>query len=76
MAVSYKKLWKLLIDKDMKKKDFYRSIILVCDGIIKLANRYSEKAKEKRAAIFIATLLFWYKSASIAAHAHTPLRPR
>lgn len=23
MAVSYKKLWKLLIDKDMKKKDLY-----------------------------------------------------
>ena len=22
MAVSYKKLWKLLIDRDMKKKDF------------------------------------------------------
>ena len=22
MAVSYKKLWKLLIDKDMKKKDW------------------------------------------------------
>lgn len=26
MAVSYKKLWKLLIDKDMKKKDL-RSLI-------------------------------------------------
>lgn len=24
MAVSYKKLWKLLIDHDMKKKDLYR----------------------------------------------------
>ena len=23
MSVSYKKLWKLLIDKDMKKKDLY-----------------------------------------------------
>ncbi|MEG0838715.1 MAG: helix-turn-helix transcriptional regulator [Hydrogenoanaerobacterium sp.] len=23
MAISYKKLWKLLIDKDMKKKDLY-----------------------------------------------------
>lgn len=23
MAVSYKKLWKLLIDKDMKKKDLH-----------------------------------------------------
>ena len=25
MAVSYKKLWKLLIDKDMKKKDLERA---------------------------------------------------
>lgn len=24
MAISYKKLWKLLIDKDMKKKDLLR----------------------------------------------------
>ena len=24
MTVSYKKLWKLLIDKDMKKKDLYK----------------------------------------------------
>ena len=28
MSVSYKKLWKLLIDKDMKKKD-----LAVCAGI-------------------------------------------
>ena len=27
MAVSYKKLWKLLIDRDMKKKD----LIALCD---------------------------------------------
>ena len=26
MAVSYKKLWKLLIDKDMKKKDLCASV--------------------------------------------------
>ena len=26
MAVSYKKLWKLLIDKDMKKKELLLSI--------------------------------------------------
>jgi putative transcriptional regulator len=24
MIISYKKLWKLLIDKDMKKKDLYK----------------------------------------------------
>jgi len=28
MAVSYKKLWKLLIDKDMKKKGLLESVIL------------------------------------------------
>lgn len=32
--------------EDMKKKDFYNSIILTSEGIISLANRYSEKAKE------------------------------
>ena len=26
MAVSYKKLWKLLIDKDMKKSDLERAV--------------------------------------------------
>ena len=30
----------------MEKIEFYRSIILVCDGIIRLANRYAQKAKE------------------------------
>ena len=34
---------------DMKKRDFYKSILLVCDGIIALANRYSQKAKEMAA---------------------------
>lgn len=34
MKVSYKKLWKLLIDKDMKKRDLER-----CAG--KCYNRYS-----------------------------------
>jgi DNA-binding Xre family transcriptional regulator len=29
MAVSYKKLWKLLIDKDMKKKDLKKRLVLV-----------------------------------------------
>lgn len=26
MAISYKKLWKLLIDKDMKKKDLEKAL--------------------------------------------------
>ncbi|BAH07703.1 glycyl radical protein [Clostridium kluyveri] len=32
--------------EDMKKKDFYNSIIITSQGIITLANRYSEKARE------------------------------
>ncbi|MDW8802380.1 formate C-acetyltransferase/glycerol dehydratase family glycyl radical enzyme [Clostridium sp. A1-XYC3] len=32
--------------EDMKKKDFYNSIIITSEGIITLANRYSEKARE------------------------------
>lgn len=32
--------------EDAKKIDFYNSIVLTSEGIIKLANRYSEKAKE------------------------------
>ena len=28
MAVSYKKLWKLLIDKEMKKRSFVRKQVL------------------------------------------------
>ena len=32
-----------------EKMEFYRSIVLVCDGIIRLANRYGEKAREMAA---------------------------
>ncbi|AKA69123.1 glycyl radical protein [Clostridium scatologenes] len=32
--------------EDIKKKDFYNSIIITSEGIITLANRYSAKAKE------------------------------
>lgn len=32
--------------EDMKKKDFYNSIIITSEGIITLANRYAKKAKE------------------------------
>ncbi len=34
------------IAEEKDKITFYRSIILVCDGIIRLANRYAEKAVE------------------------------
>lgn len=37
------------IPEEKDKLTFYRSIILVCDGIIRLANRYSEKAREMAA---------------------------
>lgn len=36
MAVSYKKLWKLLIDKDMKKKDLQESASLTQHTMRKL----------------------------------------
>lgn len=36
MAISYKKLWKLLIDKDMKKKDLQRAAGVSSASITKL----------------------------------------
>jgi DNA-binding Xre family transcriptional regulator len=36
MAISYKKLWKLLIDKDMKKKDLQRASGISSASITKL----------------------------------------
>jgi Predicted transcriptional regulator len=38
MKVSYKKLWKLLIDKDMKKKDLQEATGLSSTTITKLSN--------------------------------------
>jgi len=37
MAVSYKKLWKILIDKDMKKKDLQSATRLSWASITKLS---------------------------------------
>jgi len=37
MAVSYKKLWKLLIDKDMKKKDLRVATGISSSSMAKLA---------------------------------------
>lgn len=37
MALSYKKLWKLLIDKDMKKKDLQKAAGVSAASITKLA---------------------------------------
>ena len=36
MAISYKKLWKLLIDKDMKKKDLQQAAGISSASITKL----------------------------------------
>ena len=36
MAISYKKLWKLLIDKDMKKKDLQQTAGISSASITKL----------------------------------------
>ncbi|MET3851424.1 helix-turn-helix transcriptional regulator [Paenibacillus sp. OAE614] len=36
MAVSYKKLWKLLIDKDMKKKDLREAACISTASMAKL----------------------------------------
>lgn len=38
MKVSYKKLWKLLIDRDMKKKDLQKAAGLSSTTIAKLSN--------------------------------------
>ena len=37
MAISYKKLWKLLIDKDMKKKDLQIAARISSASVTKLA---------------------------------------
>jgi len=37
MAVSYKKLWKLLIDKDMKKQDLREAAKISSSSIAKLS---------------------------------------
>ena len=36
MAISYKKLWKLLIDKDMKKKDLQKAAGISSASVTKL----------------------------------------
>lgn len=36
MAISYKKLWKLLIDRDMKKKDLQKAASISSASITKL----------------------------------------
>jgi DNA-binding Xre family transcriptional regulator len=38
MAISYKKLWKLLIDRDLKKKDLRQMAGISASSITKLGN--------------------------------------
>ena len=38
MQVSYKKLWKLLIDRDMKKKDLQEAVGLSSTTVAKFSN--------------------------------------
>ena len=42
MAISYKKLWKLLIDKDMKKKDLQQLAGISAASVTKLGCRFHE----------------------------------
>ena len=37
MVVSYKKLWKILIDKDMKKKDLQAKAGISCASVTKMS---------------------------------------
>lgn len=41
MAVSYKKLWKLLIDKDMKKKDLCAKAGISSASVTKMGKKRS-----------------------------------
>lgn len=43
MAVSYKKLWKLLIDKDMKKKDLRLATGITTTALAKLGRNEDVK---------------------------------
>ena len=46
MAASYKKLWKLLIDRDMKKKDLRALTGLSSSTIAKMTKNESVRASE------------------------------
>ena len=61
MAISYKKLWKLLIDKDMKKKDLQQAAGISSASITKLGKNENvnteiiEKIRKGRKIIKIKT---------------------
>ena len=45
MAISYKKLWKLLIDKDLKKKDLQRLAGISAASITKLGKNENKNTE-------------------------------
>ena len=47
MAISYKKLWKLLIDRDMKKKDLMALAGVSQSSITKMGHNDNVKFKQK-----------------------------
>ena len=49
-AVENMKTLDLTVPEDYERMAFYKSMVLVCDGIIALAERYSDKAAEMAAA--------------------------
>lgn len=56
MAISYKKLWKLLIDKDLKKKDLQAMAGISAASITKLGKNENVNTEilEKYASLSIA----------------------
>ena len=45
MSISYKKLWKLLIDKDMKKRDLQIAVGISSSSITKMGKNENVNAK-------------------------------
>jgi DNA-binding Xre family transcriptional regulator len=55
MAISYKKLWKLLIDKDMKKKDLQQLAGISSASITKLGKNENVNTEISRRSEFSAS---------------------
>ena len=57
MSVSYKKLWKLLIDKDMKKKDLCEKAGMLSRKVVKVCAVLDCEIEDIIAFIMIEKLL-------------------
>ena len=55
MAISYKKLWKLLIDKDMKKKDLQQLAGISSASITKLGKNENVNTEINYGKVFLGT---------------------